>query len=116
MLGLVDRSRIQGVCFFDEGTKAWMVLDHHGRYLPRTVSPVQESQALTLFDEARCRGADLQLRVDAVGLLTLSTTTCKDKLMQAVGRQVRRPTMPGALPIRKVARRICRRAEKNRSL
>lgn len=42
-------------------------------------------QAFTLFDEARCRGADLQLRPDAVGLLTLGPTTCKDKLMQAAG-------------------------------
>lgn len=43
-------------------------------------------QAFTLFDEARCRGADLQLRGDAVGLLTLGPTTTKDKLMQAAGR------------------------------
>ena len=42
-------------------------------------------QALTLFDEARCRGADLKLRPDAVGLLTLGPATCKDKLMQAAG-------------------------------
>lgn len=48
--------------------------------------PPPPLQALTLFDEARCRGADLHLRPDAVGLLTLGPSTCKDKLMQAAGR------------------------------
>lgn len=51
---------------------------------PNALTPTP--QALTLFDEARCRGADLQLRADAVGLLTLGPATCKDKLMQAAGR------------------------------
>ena len=64
----------------------WMVLDLQGRRLSRASSPIQEAQVFTLFDEARCRGADLRLRGDAVGLLTLGPATCKDKLMQ-VGRE-----------------------------
>ena len=63
-----------------------MVVDLQGRRMPRHSSPILEAQAFTIFDEARCRGADLQLRADAVGLLTLGPTTCKDKLMQAAGR------------------------------
>ena len=34
----------------------------------------------------RCRGSDLQLHRNAVGLLTLGPSTLKDKLMQAAGR------------------------------
>jgi hypothetical protein len=63
-----------------------MVVDLQGRCMPRHSSPILEAQAFTIFDEARCRGADLQLGADAVGLLTLGPTTCKDKLMQAAGR------------------------------
>lgn len=78
--------RYRGICYYDEGEGQWMVLDLQGRRLPRASSPIQEAQVFTLFDEARCRGADLRLRGDAVGLLTLGPATCKDKLMQ-VGRE-----------------------------
>jgi hypothetical protein len=86
ILPLLDRSQFKGVCYFDEGERAWMVVDLQGRRKHRHSSPIRESEAFTIFDEARCRGADLQLRLDAVGLLTLGPTTCKDKLMQAAGR------------------------------
>lgn len=86
LLPFLDRSRFRGICFFDESLAQWVVCDLHGRCLPRHCSPVREAQALTLFDEARCRGADLQLRQGAVGLLTLGPATAKDKLMQAAGR------------------------------
>jgi hypothetical protein len=71
-----------GVCYYDEQDRAWMVLDLQGRRLRCEVSPIREAQAFAIFDEARCRGTDLKLRSDAVGLLTLGPTTCKDKLMQ----------------------------------
>eukprot|EP00887_Chlorella_sp_A99_P004660 scaffold4.g4660.t1 len=83
---LTGSSRFRGVCYFDEEDRCWSVLDLQGRRLPRHVSPIQENQAFTIFDEARCRGADLELRPDAVGLLTLSPTLQKDKLMQGAGR------------------------------
>jgi hypothetical protein len=86
ILPLLDRSQFKGVCYFDEGEQAWMVVDLQGRSKNRHSSPIRESEAFTIFDEARCRGADLQLRLDAVGLLTLGPTTCKDKLVQAAGR------------------------------
>ncbi|PRW58669.1 hypothetical protein C2E21_2704 [Chlorella sorokiniana] len=89
LLSLLDRSRYWGVCYFDEGERQWVVCDLQGRRLPRHCSPIREAQACTLFDEARCRGADLQLRPDAQGLLTLGPATCKDKLMQAAGRMRR---------------------------
>lgn len=82
MLAQPGEQRWRGVCFFDEGRRAWMVLDLQRRLTPREVSPIREDQALCVFDEARCRGADLRLRPDALGLLTLGPATCKDKLMQ----------------------------------
>lgn len=83
MLAQPGERRWRGVCFFDEGRRVWMVLDLQRRLTPREVSPIREDQALCVFDEARCRGADLRLRPDALGLLTLGPATCKDKLMQA---------------------------------
>ena len=63
-----------------------MMREPGGRCLPRHASPVAEKDAFVIYDEARCRGADLQLRPLAVGLLTLGPTTSKDKMMQAAGR------------------------------
>ncbi|KXZ49831.1 hypothetical protein GPECTOR_19g282 [Gonium pectorale] len=83
---LLDASRFQGVCFFDEQLRAWAVLDRSGRLLRRGASPIAERDTFAIFDEARCRGADLQLRLDTVGLLTLGPGACKDKVMQAAGR------------------------------
>ncbi len=88
VLPLLDRSRFKGVCYHEPhpSLAGWTVLDRHGRRLPRHSSPVSEREAFVLYDDARCRGADLQLRRDAVGLLTLGPGLCKDKLMQAAGR------------------------------
>ncbi|KXZ43396.1 hypothetical protein GPECTOR_91g550 [Gonium pectorale] len=64
----------------------WVMLDRRGRLAPRAASPLSERHAFVIFDQARCRGADLQLAPDAVGLLTLGPGVCKDALMQAAGR------------------------------
>ncbi|MEW5310745.1 MAG: hypothetical protein WDW38_002512 [Sanguina aurantia] len=85
LLQRLDRRRFLGVSFFLEG-HGWSVLDTHGRCLPCHSSPIAEREAFVIFDDARCRGADLQLRRGAVGLLTLGPGMCKDKLMQAAGR------------------------------
>ncbi len=76
----------KGVCYHDTANRSWMVLDLTGRRLHLSASPVSARECFVLYDEARCRGADLQLRRDAVGLLTLGPGLCKDKLMQAAGR------------------------------
>ncbi len=86
MLPLLDPSRHKAVCYHDTASRAWVVLDRTGRALPLAASPVSARECFALYDEARCRGADLQLRRDAVGLLTLGPGLCKDKLMQAAGR------------------------------
>jgi hypothetical protein len=57
-----------------------------GRKTSHTNSRISEQHAFTIYDEARCRGADLKLRQRAVGLATVGPNCCKDKLMQAAGR------------------------------
>ena len=78
--------RAHGVVYFADETKHWMIFDRAQRHLPRERSPVREQDCFAIFDESRCRGADLKLRSDAVALLTLGPNMCKDKLMQAAGR------------------------------
>ena len=84
LLGKVDgfKARFQGVCYFDIARKQWTICDLHGRSLPRHASPIAEHDTFTVFDDARCRGADLQLHENAVALLTLGPKITKDKLMQ----------------------------------
>jgi hypothetical protein len=81
---LPKNAKFQGVVFFDE--RQWSVLQRSGRKLPLNQSPVRECECFALFDEARCRGADLKLAHDAMAILTLGPKCCKDKLMQAAGR------------------------------
>lgn len=88
--GLPERCR--GVVFFDSsrGTTAvggeWMVLDRVGRSVALSESPIQASEALSIYDEARCRGADLKLSPDAKAILTIGPKNGKDKALQAAGR------------------------------
>jgi len=81
-------SRFKGIVFFDNSSSdgQWMALEPSGRLLPKSQSPVQESEAFAIFDEPRCRGADLKLIKTATALLTIGPRMCKDKLMQAAGR------------------------------
>jgi hypothetical protein len=91
---LIDAFRLdgvwkyKGVVFFDNRSPdgQWMALEPSGRLLPKNQSPVQEAEAFAIFDEPRCRGADLKLSKTAVALLTIGPKMCKDKLMQAAGR------------------------------
>eukprot|EP00198_Chlamydomonas_reinhardtii_P007687 XP_001697024.1 predicted protein [Chlamydomonas reinhardtii] len=76
----------RGVTFYAERERGWAVLELTGRCLPRSSSPLQEHETFVIYDEARCRGADLKLKRNAVALLTLGPRVCKDKLMQAAGR------------------------------
>ncbi|KAG2486452.1 hypothetical protein HYH03_014899 [Edaphochlamys debaryana] len=76
----------RGVTFFDEPQRSWLVADRTGRAAPLHASPIPEADTFVLFDDARCRGADLKLRLRAVGLLTLGPGTTKDRVMQAAGR------------------------------
>lgn len=78
--------RYKGVCYYDPSSKQWTVRDTVGRSTPLHQSPIAEAECFVVYDDARCRGADLKLKQQAVGVLTLAPGMCKDKMMQAAGR------------------------------
>lgn len=78
--------RYKGVCYYEPSSKQWTVMDTLGRVAPLQQSPLAEAECFVIYDDARCRGADLKLKQQAVGLLTLAPGICKDKMMQAAGR------------------------------
>eukprot|EP00884_Botryococcus_braunii_P022386 jgi/Botrbrau1/8831/Bobra.0335s0018.1 len=84
-LELMDMGRFKGVCWYD-ALWGWSICNMRGHTWARHNSPLLEREAFVIFDEAHCRGADLQLRRGAVGLLTLAPKSTKDKVMQAAGR------------------------------
>jgi hypothetical protein len=82
-------SPLQAAVYFDAASGhagEWVVVDHQGGRWPKKRAPIAERDAFVLYDEARCRGADMRLRRDAVAVLTLGPRMGKDKLMQAAGR------------------------------
>ena len=85
-------ARFRGVVFFDAnergvtGGGSWTVLDRVGRFASLNASPIRAAEAFCIYDEARCRGADLKLSPDAKAVLTIGPKNGKDKVMQAAGR------------------------------
>ncbi|GAH43477.1 unnamed protein product, partial [marine sediment metagenome] len=75
-----------GVVFFDVASNAWHVLERQGKCLPLAQAGQAERDCFVLFDDSRCRGADMKLRPNAVAALTMGPGMTKDKLMQAAGR------------------------------
>ena len=80
----LDPDIFQGVVYFD--LNQWWVRDGLGREWPKHASPIHEQDAFVYFDESRCRGSDMKLKINAEAVLTLGPNMCKDKLMQAAGR------------------------------
>ena len=80
----LDPDIFQGVVYFD--LNQWWVRDGLGREWPKHASPIHEQDSFVYFDESRCRGTDMKLKLNAEAVLTLGPKMCKDKLMQAAGR------------------------------
>ena len=80
----LDPDIFQGVVYFD--LNEWWVRDGLGREWHKHASPIHEQDAFVYFDESRCRGTDMKLKINAEAVLTLGPDMCKDKLMQAAGR------------------------------
>lgn len=76
----------EGVVYFSQSDSTWKVCSLDGRRWHYGNSPIHERDAFVYFDESRCRGADMKLKDDAVGLVTIGPSMCKDKIMQAAGR------------------------------
>ena len=86
IMKFVSDDVFKGVTFFHNNKNQWMILEHSGRLLEKSLSPVHERDTFVIFDEARCRGADMKLKPDAVAALSIGPSICKDKLMQGAGR------------------------------
>ncbi|KAF0710192.1 Aste57867_5643 [Aphanomyces stellatus] len=79
--------KFRAVVYFCPAAHQWLALNRHTRQtLELHVSPIKERDAFVLFDDARSRGTDMQLRPTAVATLTLGPKLTKDKLMQGAGR------------------------------
>lgn len=78
--------KFTSIVYFDIVQNMWRVRDVLGRDWPHHSSPIREKDAFVIFDEGRCRGADMKLKHNAVALLTLGPQMQKDVLMQAAGR------------------------------
>ncbi|KAH9126266.1 hypothetical protein AeMF1_003292 [Aphanomyces euteiches] len=76
-----------GIVYFDTSRRQWMVLTRQTQQtFQLNASPIKERNCFVLFDDARSRGADMRLRIDAVAAITLGPKLTKDKLMQGAGR------------------------------
>lgn len=78
-------SRPKAVTYYDEALAGFAVLDATGRCARVGESPIAAADTFVVYDDARCRGADLVLRAGAVGLVTLGPGTTKDRVMQVGG-------------------------------
>jgi hypothetical protein len=82
----LPESPLRAVVYFEIAKKSWMVKSRNGQIWSLHSSPIQPIDCFTIFDEGRCRGADIILRPTAIGLVTLGPKMTKDKLMQGLGR------------------------------
>jgi hypothetical protein len=80
-------ANFRGVVYFNTKSEAWYVYEmEHRRKLPLQRSSLTEAECITYFDESRCRGSDLRLLGNAVGLVTLEPKMTKDKFLQSCAR------------------------------
>jgi hypothetical protein len=69
----------RGVIFFDVRACSWLIRARDGQEWSKSASPIPERECFALFDEIRCRGADLKLAHNTVAMVTVGTRMCKDK-------------------------------------
>lgn len=83
--GQFDNKKYVGISFCDENGK-WQVYDIEAKFYISRGTTIPDHQTFVIFDEARTRGADLNLDSDVVAALSLGPELTKDKFMQAAGR------------------------------
>eukprot|EP00590_Aulacoseira_subarctica_P001536 CAMPEP_0172420326 /NCGR_PEP_ID=MMETSP1064-20121228/6710_1 /TAXON_ID=202472 /ORGANISM="Aulacoseira subarctica , Strain CCAP 1002/5" /LENGTH=2877 /DNA_ID=CAMNT_0013160247 /DNA_START=12 /DNA_END=8645 /DNA_ORIENTATION=- len=81
-----SQSRFKGVVYYSSKKCNWRLIDTKYRETSLITSPIRECDAFVIFDQSRCRGADLKLKSDAKAFLSIGPFQCKDSLMQAAGR------------------------------
>jgi hypothetical protein len=104
---------LKGAVYFDPSVKLWMVKSRNGQVWPLSSSPIKPTECFTIFDESRCRGADLSFKSTARGLVTLGPRITNDKLMQGLGRMRRLDQCQEVVYLghQDVTRQICRITE-----
>jgi hypothetical protein len=78
--------KFKGVVFFCTDNKIWKIVDKRRKLAPLETSSIHESEAFVIYDQSRCRGADMKLKTNAKALLTIGPKMRKEDLMQAAGR------------------------------
>ena len=80
----------KGVVYFDIGDSEtdgqWMVMDRDKMSVEKSQASISEKNAFVIFDDARTRGADMQMKSDAWAYLTIGPRLTKTKLVQGAGR------------------------------
>jgi hypothetical protein len=107
---LGQQPELKGVVYFDPSAKSWMVKSRNEQVWPLSSSPIRPTDCFTIFDESRCRGADLSFKSTAKGLVTLGPRMTNDKLMQGLGRMRRLDQCQRVVYLghQDVTRQICR--------
>ena len=85
-LRALAKLNFKGVVFFSTENQTWTIIDRRGRLCALETSPIHESEAFVIYDQSRCRGADMKLKTTAKAILTIGPKMRKEDLMQAAGR------------------------------
>lgn len=80
------KDKFKGVVYFSTRKCGWRVIDRKPCETSLKSSSILESDAFVIYDQSRCRGADMKLRPDAKAILSIGPCQQKDSLMQAAGR------------------------------
>jgi Protein of unknown function (DUF3638)/Protein of unknown function (DUF3645) len=82
---LVSELHEHACTFFDQDEGKWFTMTEE-ETVPLNRSPLPTHDTFALFDQTHCRGSDLHLKPDCVGLITLGPGLRKDQLAQGAGR------------------------------
>jgi len=80
------QGKFKGVVYFCVKRVCWCIKDMKQRETRLSSSPIAECDAFVIYDQSRCRGADMKLRPNAKAFLSIGPRQQKDSLMQAAGR------------------------------
>lgn len=80
------QDKFKGVVYFSVKDHGWRIIDRRPCETSLKSSSIPERDAFVIFDQSRCRGADMKLRPNAIAILSIGPRQQKDSLMQAAGR------------------------------
>lgn len=80
------KDKFKGVVYFSVKDCGWRVIDRKPRETNLKSSSITERDAFVIYDQSRCRGADMKLHPNATALLSIGPCQQKDSLLQGAGR------------------------------